>query len=78
MSVNLCSLCGERHIGECHPDSFNYYKCKNCDLTHRMPWDSIAFCGMQGLYCGCEESASEQWESIDYDEFKQLRSKESE
>ena len=70
-SLPHCGLCGNRHVGDCSPESFSYFHC-TCGETHRMPWDAVAFCGIKGIICACHEDAIECWESIDFEEYTAL------
>lgn len=59
-----CVICGDTHSGECSEGSFVKFKCKNCGLDQKLPWDVLAFCGLEGMYCGCGEPAMEVWEQV--------------
>lgn len=72
-----CGICGDRHDGKCHPSSFEYYQCTKCKTLHWMPFDA-AMMGLNGIYCGCEAHAKDEWRNIEYSEFEALKKKEPE
>ena len=69
-----CGFCGSKHKDECNPNSFLFYKCE-CGETHFMPWDSVAFCGLGGIFCACDKEASECWQSISYEQYLEFTQK---
>ena len=72
MEAEHCLICGNTHSGNCDPGAFNYYQCKSCGIGQQLPWDAVAFNGLENTYCACNEEASECWESIDYTAYKEI------
>ena len=77
MTINHCGMCGTTHeegYDNCPDDAFNYFICNGCKVLQRMPYD----CSVQGIHCGCGEDASEAWEGITSEDYKDGVAKEKE
>lgn len=58
-----CLMCGNTHSGKCHPESFVYFRCDNCEQVVDMPRDAAAF-GLEYCFCGCGAPADDTWKSL--------------
>lgn len=67
-----CGLCGNTHAGKCSADSFEYFQCVKCGATQMMPFDAVAYCGIDGINCACGKNAAEVWKNISHAEFLNL------
>lgn len=65
-----CLFCGNTHTGDCNPQSFAYFICKDCKGTNMMPLDACF--GFDAIHCCSDEkSAADTWVRISYEQYKQ-------
>jgi len=64
-----CLGCGDTHSGDCHPSSFEHFKC-SCGLLQKLPWDVVSLCGLDGMICGCGLEANDSWEMITHEAYE--------